>query len=175
MEISCLCNHLYRMSEPTAVNECAFSGSLCRIREFKTDDGLRYCLTIFSLADYKHSHFPHDEYNCLISKLNTLQSPYAMLPTARNSDTLSVKQIPFDLDLKIKFGIHNLTIGPVTAFGLVKTSPFTDDKKKFPCDSKWDVCTCKTCSVFTRLIDFEATAVEEIPQRRPKNVILFRE
>lgn len=126
MEISCFCNRLYRMSEPTSVNECAFSGSLCRNREFKTDDGLRYCLTIFNLADYKHSHFPHDEYNCLISKLNILQSPNGMLPTTSNSDTLSVKQMPFVLDLKIKFGIHNLTIGPVTAFGLVKTSPFTD-------------------------------------------------
>lgn len=168
------------MSKPTSVNECAFSGSLCRIREFKTDDGLRYCLTIFSLADYKHSHFPHDEYNSLISKLNILQSSCAMLPTACKSDTLDVKQIPFVSDLKIKFGIHNLTIGPVTALGLVETSPFTNfddfsvNKKKFSCDSKWDVCTCKTCSVFKRLIDFEATVMKQIPQCRPKNVILFQ-
>lgn len=167
---------------PTAISEYAFSGSLCRISEFETLNGLRYCLTIFSLGDYKHLHFPHDEYKCIISKLQALQSPQAMLQTAINSDenAPSIMQRPFDCDFKIKFGIHSLNIGPVTAFGLVKTAPFTDvdgfsvDMNQFSCDSKWDICTCKTCPVFKLLIDCEAAAVKETPQRRPENLILFQ-
>lgn len=180
----CACNRLYNTSESTAIREYAFSGSLCCIREFETVDGLRYCLIIFSLSDYRHLHFPHEEYKNIISKLYALQSTHAILhnTSVSNPDVLTVKQIPFNNDFKIKFGIHGLTVGPVTAFGLVKTSPFTDvdvfssvNKNHFTCDSEWDICTCKTCPVFKRLIEFEATAVMKFPQPRPENVILFQE
>lgn len=175
----CFCNRLYRASEPNAITEYAFSGSLCRIREFETADGLRYCLTIFSLSDYKHLHFPHNEYNCLIKKLYALQSTQSILPSASKLNVcMVVKLIPFDCDFKIKFGNHNLTIGPVTAIGLVRTAPFDDvdvfsvNKKPFTCDSKWDICTCNSCPVFKRLIEFEACVLRRFSHRRPKNVIL---
>lgn len=144
------------MSTPTAITEYAFSGSLCRIRKFETVDGSRCCITIFSLSNYKHLHFPHDEYMWLIIKLNELYSTQTRLPTASNSDVLTVRQLPFDGDFKIKFGIRSLIIGPVTAFGIVNTTPFTNvDKNQFICEAKWDICTCKTCPAFKRLIDFE--------------------
>lgn len=174
------------MSKPTSVAEYAFSGSLCRVRKFQTVDGMRYCLTVFSLSDYKQLHFPHEEYKWLISKLYAFISTQAILKTVNNSDVqklsesvLTVNQIPFDDDFKIKFGNKHLTIGPVTAFGLVNTTPFTDidvfstNNNNFTCDSKWDICTCKTCPVFKRLIDFEATALIKFSQCKPVNAILF--
>lgn len=180
----CLCKRLYRMSTPTATTEYAFSGSLCRICEFETADGLRYCLTIFSLDDYKHLHFPHDEYKCLMSKLYALLSTQTIIASASNSDVLksnfnalSINQLPFDDDFKIKFGGVCLNIGPVTAFGLVNTSPyesvdvFSLAKKHFVCDPKWDICTCAMCPVFKRLIDYEAAARMIFPDRNPQNVI----
>lgn len=168
------------MSIPTSFSEFAFSGSLCRIREFETVDGLRYCLSIFSLNDYKHLHFPHSEYKWFISKLNALISTQSKLPLTsesgvQNSDvsTLNISQLPFDGDFKIKFGKYCLTIGPVTSFGLVKTSPFADvnvfseNKIHFACDSKWDICTCKSCPVFNRLIEYESTALLKISHHKP--------
>lgn len=176
----CFCNRLYRMSVPTTTTEYAFSGSLCRIREFQTLDGSQFCLTVFSLSDYKHLHFPNDEYKWLIGKLYALLSTPAIKPHTSNSDVLAIKQHAFDGDYKIKFGNESLTLGPVTAFGLVKTIPFADidvfsiNKNQTVCDSKWDICTCKTCPVFERLIEFESTAATRFPERRPKSVILFQ-
>lgn len=144
---SCFCNRLYNISIPTLVAEYAFSGSLCRIHEFETEDGTRYCLTVFSLPDYRHLHFPHDEYKWMITKLYALLSTQAILPIASKSETLSIEQLPSDGDFKIIFGNHCLTIGSVTAFGLVNTTPFADvdvfsiNNTSFTCDSKWDICT----------------------------------
>lgn len=175
----CFCNRLYRLSIPTTILEYAFSGSLCRIREFQTMDGLRCCLTIFSLSDYKHLHFPYNEYKWLISKLYALLSTQAILPTASKTDTLSIKHLTFDGDFKIVFGNSRLNIGSVTAFGIVKTSPFTDvddcsvNKNHFTCDFKWDICTCKTCPVFKSLIEYEATALQRFSEHKMENVIFF--
>lgn len=171
----CLCNRLYCVSTPIAITEYAFSASLCRIREYKTFDGLRYCLTVFSLADYRQLHFPFDEYKCLMVKLYTLLSMRAIFPPTHsdtcklNVNALSLKQMPLTGgDFKIKFGRNCLNIGPVTAFGLVNTCPFDDidifsvankkDLVRFGCDRKWDICTCGMCPVFKRLVDFESTA-----------------
>lgn len=167
------------MNIPTVITEYAFSGSLSRIREFETMDGLRCCLTIFSLSDYKHLHFPHDEYEWLISKLHAHLSTQSIFPTSNNSDAHVSIDLPpsFDGDFKIKSGQHSLTIGPVTAFGLVKTSPFTDvdvfsvNKNQFKCGSKWDICTCKACPVFSRLIEFEASAKRILSHSKSVNVI----
>lgn len=77
------------------------------------------------------------------------------------------------------FGKHNLTIGPVTAFGLVKTAPFTFadvfsiNRNQFTCDPKWGICICKMCSAFSRMINFEKSAREIFPQRKPESVIFF--
>lgn len=87
--ISCFCNRLYNVSRPSTITEYAFSGSLCRIREYETADGLRYCLTIFSLSDYKHLHFQHDEYKYLNSKLYALLLTQAIIPSA---STLGVQK-----------------------------------------------------------------------------------
>lgn len=169
---------------PNVMKEYAFSGSLCRICEFQTVDGLRYCLTVFSLSDYKQLHFPHDEYKLLISKLHACLSTKAIFPTntsnsdAQKLDKMSIKLLPFDGDFKIEFGRHILFVEPVTAIGLVKNTPFADfdafsaDKTRFTCDSNWDICTCKTCPVFSRLIDFEAKAQQLFAHRKPENVIL---
>lgn len=166
---TCICHRLYRVSKPTVMREYAFSGSLCRIREFETLDGLRYCITIFSLSNYKKLHFPHDEYKMLMCKIPTLLSVQTIAIfnnstwLKSNESKLSVELIPFNDDFKIKFGIYHLTIGPVTAFGLLKTTPFTSDhfafteEKPFTCDSKWDICVCKSCPIFKRLVDFELT------------------
>lgn len=176
------------MSAPSATKEFAFSGSLCRLSEFETEDGVRYCLTIFSISDYKHLHFPHDEYKWLICKLYSLQSPHAIYPTIDTQGmqksaecVLAVQQLPFTCELKIKFGTYrNLNVGPVTAFGLVKTNPFTEidvfsiNKTPLACDPKWDICTCKTCIVFDRLIDFEASVLGRFSRHRLENVILFQ-
>ena len=170
------------MKTPTTVKEYTFSGSLCRIREFETADGLRYCITIFSLSDYRQLHFPHDEYKYLICKLYALQCMRTMLPVQQlNACMLQIKQ-PSSFNFQIKFGVHKLTIGSVSALGIVKTSPFADidvfsvnNDDQFTCDSKWDICTCGTCLVFKRLIEFEATAtIQFSPQRRPENFILFQ-
>lgn len=148
------CNRLYRISTPTTTTEYAFSGSLCRIREFQTMDGSHYCLTVFSLSVYKHLHFPHDEYKWLISKLYALLFPSAIKPHACNSNALTIKQQPFDGDFRIKFESDSLTSGPVTAFGLVKTVPFADvdvfsvSKNQIACDSKWDICTLGRVNLF---------------------------
>lgn len=163
------------MNTPTAIIENVFSGSLCRIRKFETLNGLRYCLTVFSLSDYKHLHFPHDEYEMLIAKLHACLSTHTILPIACNSNVLSIKQEPFDGDFKINFGEHRMTIGSLTAYGLVKTAFFSDvsyaNKKQFTCDSKWDICICKTCPAFSRLIDFESTALKLFARRKLKNLI----
>lgn len=175
----CVCYRLYGVSTPTVTREYAFSGSLCHIREFEIMDGSGYCLTIFSLSDYKHLHFSHDEYKILMRKLCVQLSTKAIAALNNSNDSrLSIEQLPFNGDWKIKFGIGNMTIGPVTAFGLLKTAPFTFDKNKndaitaneehFICDPKWDICACKSCPVFRRLNDFETTA-----NCKTENIILF--
>lgn len=158
------------MSAPCAITEYAFSGSLCRIREFETSDGLRYCLTVFNLSNFDYLHFPHDEYRCLINQLHAHQSTQAILLSAINSDVhklndcmLSVKHTPFVDDFKIKLGVHDLKVGIVTVFGLLKTAPFAIDvsvtnHKQFTCDREWDICACKSCPIFKHLIDCESTA-----------------
>lgn len=164
----CLCNRLYCVNtSSTKIIKYAFSGSLCHIREFKTADGSRYCLTTFNLADYTHLHFPHDEYKYLLSQLRILLSTQTVLPTVSNLDNaLSIKQLPFNDDFKIKLRSECLNIGPVTAFGLVNTSPF-DNVDNFACDPKLDICTCGMCPVFKRLVDSTDSA-----QREQVNVIL---
>lgn len=182
----CFCYRLYHKRKPCSTTVHAFSGSLCRVQSFKTVDGLRFCLVIFSLSDYKHLHFPHEEYKWLISNLYALQSVQTILPTVNNTHeqklndgVLSVKHQPFINDFKIKFGDHSLTVGPVTAFGLVKTTPFADvdvfhvNQFTCACDPKWDICTCGKCPAFKYLVEYEATAVKEILQCRPENVFLF--
>lgn len=168
----CLCFRLYRVKKPVRIKEYAFSGSLCRIQEFETLDGLHYCMTIFSLSDYKHLHFPHDEFQSLVCKLNSMLSTYAIMPTAKTTSMSCLK--PFNGDFKIKFGIHSLTIGRVTAFGLLKTSPFSSNENSFTCDLKWDICTCSSCPIFKRLIEYEATASMRFPNHKLENVILFQ-
>lgn len=179
---SCFCNRLYHVDKPAAMWEYAFSGSICRIREFKTADGSRYCLTAFSLTDYKHLHFPHDEYKHLINKLQALLSTQSISQPANNSDgifALRIKQ--FDRDFKIIFGGKCLTVGSTTAFGLVNTSPFDNarvfsaDKKHFPCEPKWGICTCAMCPVFKRLIDFEVAAQLQFVSSCPENVFLLQD
>lgn len=183
---TCQCKKLYK-TEALEIAEYAFSGSICRIRKFETEDGVRHCLTIFSVSDYKHMHFPHNEYKWLIYKLYARQSPRAIFPTLaadvqKSIDSaLAVEILPFNDDLYIKFGTQRkLTVGPVTAFGLVKTSPFADvdvfsiNKTPFTCDPKWDICTCKTCPVFQRLINWESSIVERFGRHKLENVILFQ-
>lgn len=184
---TCFCNRLYHISTPpTSITEYAFSGSLCYIREFQTDKGSRYCLSIFSLSNYKHLHFPHEEYKYIVNKLNTFLSIPAIFPTTNISveNLMSIVQLPsdepFDDNIKIKFGAqHRLTIGPITAIGLVKTSPFTDvnvfseNENRFTCTAAVDICTCKLCPVFKRLTDFETSALMKYPHRKPETVILF--
>lgn len=150
---------------PTEINEYAFSGSLCRIREFETSDGPRFCLTIFSLSDYKHLHFPHSEYKWLIDKIHACLSPnQAQFHVTDNSDISSIlKQITFEGDFKVKYEGCSLIIGALTAIGLGNTSPFSDlqhvvNKKRLACNIKWDICTCKAYPVFIRLREFEASA-----------------
>lgn len=172
------------MNAPVAIAGYAFSGSLCRIRKFETMDGNRYCITIFNLSDYKHLHFAHDEYKWIICKLHMLLSTQTIYSTCTNTSTINksrvqfnIRQIPFNGDFKIKFGKQNFTIGLVTAFGLVKTTPFVDidvssvSKMCFTCDSNWDICICETCSVFRRMCDFEASAREFFSHPKPVNVV----
>lgn len=181
----CLCYPLYHISKPTKTREYAFSGSLCHLKEFDTLDGSRYCITIFSLSDYKHLHFPHEEYQILMTKLQSLLSTHAIMTNTKtdstnwrsNERTPSITLLPFFGDFKVKLGIHSLTIGKVTAFGLLKTSPFTnddvtDDEKRFQCDLKWDICACKSCPIFKQLIDFEAAAKKKFPHRKPVTIII---
>lgn len=172
----CLCNHLYS-SKPVETKVFAFSGSLCRIHKFETIDGSRFCLTIFSLSDYKHLHFPHAEYKWFICRLYVLQSTWAILHSDRNTDfsALHISQAPSHEGFKIKFGNKRMDIGSVTSFGLVKTSPFNvfscSEKQTLNCASKWDICTCQNCPVFNRMIDFEAEALKIFNFRQPENVI----
>lgn len=174
---SCFCARLYDAC-PVVETVCAFSGSLCRIREFETVDEKRYCLTIFSLVDYKHLHFPHEEYQYLIKKLYAHLSPNTIWPNAADDHEPYVSQLPFQGDLKIKFGVHNLVMGPVTTLGLVKSAPFTYadlfsiNESQLKCNPKWDICTCGTCPVFNRLIDYESEALK-LFARKATNVILF--
>lgn len=94
---------------------------------------------------------------------------------------LTIKQLPFDGDFKIKFGSDSLIIEPVTAYGLMKTNPFADidvfsvNKNPIVCDFKWDICVCKACPVFKRLIEFESNAVIRYPECRLENVIMFQQ
>lgn len=172
---SCFCCRLYGVSIPSVTREYAFSGSLCCIREFEIMDGSRYCLTIFSLADYKTLHFPHDEYKILMRKLSEHLSTQTIAASKKSNDCrLSVEQLPFNGDYKIKIGIWNMAIGTLTAFGLLKTMPFTNViDNSVTCDSKWDICACKSCPVFQRLKDFETAANEYIAYRKPENIIFF--
>lgn len=180
----CFCHRLYGVNKPTTIRQYAFSGSLCRLREFETSDGLRFCMTVFSLSNYKHLHFPHYEYKSLMCKLSVLLSTEAIVIfnnstwKESNDSRVTITQLPFDGDFKIKFGSYSLTIGQVSAFGLLKTSPFTFDgnndltttiEKHFTCDPKWDICACKSCPVFKRLINFEETVNEKCSYR---NIIL---
>lgn len=173
MEI-CLCNRLHNVDRPTLIFAYAFSGSLCYIRQFETLDGPRFCLIIFSLADCRHLHFPHDEYKFLICKLYALQCTQSILPPAKSNPNVYIKQRPFIDDFQIKLGDYSFTIGPVSAFGLVKTTPFGDidvfsiNKNDFSCNREWDICVCKTCPVFKRLIEFEA----KFANRKLENIIL---
>lgn len=170
------------MCAPTAIAEYVFSGSLCRIRKFETYDGLRYCITIFSVSDHKHLHFAYEEYKLLISKLYMLLTTQTTLPPTKTTNNtnaqINITQLPFDGEVKITFEKNCLTIGPVTAFGLLSTMPFTDfdvssdSKKHLTCDSKWDICICKTCQVFKRMCDFEARACELFPHRKTENIVL---
>lgn len=170
----CLCSRLYNVKITSTIKEYAFSGSLCRIREFKTADGdeSRFCLTVFSLSDYKHLHFAHDEYKLLIAKLNALLSSQAIYPITDKSIPMFVKEIPFNGDYKINIGRHSVIIGQVTASSLVKTNPFTGgDANQFMCERKWDICTCKNCPVFSRLICFETSVLRSHNHRKLVNVI----
>lgn len=166
----CLCNRLYRQDKPTAVHEYAFSGSLNRVREFETLDGSRYCLTVFSLADYKHLHFPHEEYKELACKLHravSQQTSAVTKPEISSSSSpsqIAANQIPCSEDFELKFQSYRMRVGPITAFGIVKTAPFerynTVDANKHSSMlsswmSKYDICICGSCEVFKRLIDFE--------------------
>lgn len=156
----CFCFRFYRASTPNTIKEYAFSGSLCRIREFETLDGKRYCITIFSLSDYRHLHFPHEEYESLTCQLRTLLSEQAVTPTQYNET--------------VKLGDYGLTIGPVSAFGTLKTSPFIDvdeNDSAITCDSKWDICTCTMCPIFNQLTAYEARAKEIFGHRKHKNII----
>lgn len=165
---SCFCKRLYKRDKSVLLAEYAFAGSKCYVR---TWGGLRFCLTIFSLSDYKHLHFPHVEYKWLCSKLYALQSPQSIFP--KNSDILHVKEGLHDF--KIKFGIYTMTVGPVTAIGLVNTMPFTDVdvfktiEQDFTCIPELDLCVCKSCPVFKRLSDLETCA-----PHRAKNVLFLR-
>lgn len=159
---SCICGRLYRKETPNATVEYAFSGSLCCIRQYETIDGFRYCLTTFSVRDYSHLHFPHDEYKYLISKLYALLSTECRLNMGElDGNDVSIEQLPLH-EFKIEFGGQRLDIGPVTAFGLVNTSPFENtnilspNNKHYLCDVKWDVCTCAMCPIFKRLVDYES-------------------
>lgn len=168
------------MSKPTVIHKHAFGGSLCCIREFQTTYGIRCCLTIFSLSDYKILHFPHYEYKCIINTIFTHLSTETKINNPNDSDVqvFTIKQLPFG-ELKIKIGEYTLKVGPVSAFGLLKHTPLSDfdsftDKSATNwnvCDSKWDICICKTCPVFKRLIEYEARARQITRQSKPQNVL----
>lgn len=40
--------------------------------------------------------------------------------------------------------------------------------------SNRDICTCKTCPVFSRLVDFESCAQELFAQRKTENIIITK-
>lgn len=184
MEKKCICKRLYKVNEPTILSECAFSGSLSLVRQYETSDGLRFCLTIFNLYDYNHLHFPHDEYKLLIGYLYALQSTQTISPSKNGLDVqtfkehfLKIKRCSMNGSFKIKFGKYSLTFGPITAFGLVKTSPFsevdvffTNNAQHFTCIPECDICVCKKCPIFKRVVEFEA----EFRHCRPENVNFFQ-
>lgn len=196
---ACFCNCLYRKSKPIKTTEHAFSGSLCRISEYETDDGMRYCLKTFSPTGREHLnfpspeygvyndlHFPHDEYKYIIRRLYALLSMRAISPTQIETDAqkininlLSVKQLPLSDAFEIKFGKDCLAIGPVSAIGLVNTSPFADIdvfsviKNDFKCDPEWEICICKTCPAFKRLTEIESAVVKRIGCKKLVDVIFF--
>lgn len=153
------------MSAPTAMREFAFSGSINRVREYKTEmDGSRYCITVFSLHDYKYLHFPHEEYMELISKLYAATSPQTLaINTIPKKTSLIINQIPFTENFELRFGCYKLQIGPVTAFGIIRTAPFGDyciqgndySSRSLTCMPKYDICVCGSCTVLKRLTDFE--------------------
>lgn len=167
------------MRTPTAITEYACSGSLFRIQEFITADGLRYCLTIFSLSDYNHLHFSHDEYKLFIRKLIARLSMQARLSAESNACDHKLNDIDLSItcgaDIKIQLDEkYNLIIGSVTAFGLANTIPFADigfNKKQLTCNFKWDICTCKTCPVFSRLIEYESKCKRLFGYCKPKNIV----
>lgn len=137
---------------------------------------MRYCLTIFNISDSKHLHFPHDEYKLLCRKLYALQSTRTIFPSG--SDLVRVKEQLHGF--KIKFGSYTMRIGPVTAIGLVNTTPFTDVdvfssiKPDFTCIPELDLCVCKSCPVFKRLYDLEAVVLNVPEPPRLKNVLMFK-
>lgn len=173
----CFCNRFYNMRKPTAINVYAFGGSLCRVREFKTDDGSRFCLTIFSLSSYNYLHFPHDVYEMLIRRLHMHIYKRAIdIPTTSKSNLLNIKELTAAGNFEIKFAGYCMSVGVLTAIGLENTSPFSNaafytDGKPFSCERKWDICTCQKCPVFIRLLDFEMSARELLAQRKAVNVI----
>lgn len=67
----------------------------------------------------------------------------------------------------------------IASVGLVKTAPFncidvfSINESRFDCDSKWDICTCGTCPVFNRLMDYESKALKLFARRKADNVVLF--
>lgn len=112
--------------------------------------------------------------------LYVLLSTSAIKPTTDNSNVLTIKQQPFDGDFKIKFGSDSLTLRSTIAFWFIQTTPFDNinvfsvNKDKIVCSVKWDICTCQTCPVFKRLIEFESAVVIKFPERILKNIILFQ-
>lgn len=96
---------------------------------------------------------------------------------------MTIQQIPDNGDFKIKFGIHRLQIGTVSAIGLVKFSPFAASaidsvssvENHKTCNSQLDICVCKTCPAFLRLSDFETAALKQYPHRSPMNIIMYEE
>lgn len=166
----CFCCRLYNKCIQKASiieNEYAFSGSLCRIRQFETMNGMRYCITIFSLCDYKQVHFTHYEYKYLIQKLYAQLNTRSIHPAANDyENAIDVIYSPTNNKFKINLGAFNVIISPVTAFGLVMTMPFndvnvfSDNTGLSTCHSNIDICSCRTCPLFKRLIDFEAAAID---------------
>lgn len=176
----CHCPRLYALKKPDLVVEYVFRDTLCRIREFKTDDGLRYCLTLFDLLNCKHVHFQYAEYKSLISELwaqttmQTIRYSEEMATRTTTNPILSVVP-PFVItdDFKIKLGKHNLNIAAVTGFGLIKTSPmderdvYCNESKNIPaCDFELEICTCKGCTLYSRLNAAEVIALNRAAERR---------
>lgn len=150
----CLCNRLYGGIEPFAIKTYAFGKSLCRIREFETLDGSRYCLTLFRLYDYKYLHLPHEEYMHTINKIRKLYTPHAFWHLEiRDDPDITVKQLS-NGQYNIKFGCISMHFGKGTAYWLQCSAPFLD-KRPITCCVQLDVCACEMCPAFDRLIKYE--------------------